>query len=307
MQFTKYHGSGNDFILIDNRHQQWEEFIKTFIPQPVISRLLPKNNKQYSIENKAIFELCHRNFGIGADGLMLLQNCNSADFKMIYYNSDGHLSTMCGNGGRCIAHFAANLTIGTSVNKEKKLTFTAPDGLHYASIDEENNWVELSMNPVHEIHQSIHYPEAFVLNTGSPHFVEFIDYQEHKVATSNQNTDSFIAWAKTVRYNTEFAEAGINVNQIYEINPGHIAIRTYERGVENETLSCGTGVTAAAIAYEYRKLKQSRTPSSSNEPIQPITVTSLGGDLQVRFEFSDQGFSTIVLAGPAVPVFNGDL
>ncbi|MFN5888894.1 MAG: hypothetical protein ACK448_00715, partial [Bacteroidota bacterium] len=145
------------------------------------------------------------------------------------------------------------------------------------------------------------------LNTGSPHFVEFIDYQEHKVATSNQNTDSFIAWAKTVRYNTEFAEAGINVNQIYEINPGHIAIRTYERGVENETLSCGTGVTAAAIAYEYRKLKQSRTPSSSNEPIQPITVTSLGGDLQVRFEFSDQGFSTIVLAGPAVPVFNGDL
>ena len=306
MQFTKYHGSGNDFILIDNRQNQWSDFLTQHQNQSIITEHLPINNKTYSKENITVYELCHRNFGIGADGLMLLQLSEIADFEMVYFNSDGHLSSMCGNGGRCIAHFATKLGLGQENNNKRALSFSAPDGLHHAVIDLTTDWVELSMNPVSEIKQSLNFPTAWVLNTGSPHFVEFLKEEPMDLIPAFRETEAFVRWGKSIRYNEEFAKTGINVNLVNELSQNQISIRTYERGVENETLSCGTGITAAAIAYYQQSSIQSEIKTEQTQPV-VIEVKSRGGDLTVQFDTSNHKFHNIILAGPAVSVFNGEL
>ncbi len=303
MQFTKYHGSGNDFILIDNRQNHWSAFVTQHQNQSIISDHLPNNNKTYSKENSTVYELCHRNFGIGADGLMLLQPSEVADFEMVYFNSDGHLSSMCGNGGRCIAHFAAKLGLGKEKNGKTELTFTAPDGLHHATVDIQKNWVQLTMNPVSEIHRSTNFPNAWVLNTGSPHFVEF-STSETAMRLEN-DVNAFVQWGRNVRYNEEFSKSGINVNLVSELEPQHISIRTYERGVENETLSCGTGITAAAIAYQQENNLKVLNTTAETQPTL-IRVKSRGGNLTVQFNRSEEGFDSIVLSGPVIAVFTGE-
>jgi diaminopimelate epimerase len=303
MQFTKYHGSGNDFILIDNRQNHWSAFVTQHQNQSIISDHLPNNNKTYSKENSTVYELCHRNFGIGADGLMLLQPSEVADFEMVYFNSDGHLSSMCGNGGRCIAHFAAKLGLGKEKNGKTELTFTAPDGLHHATVDIQKNWVQLTMNPVSEIHRSTNFPNAWVLNTGSPHFVEF-STSETAMRLEN-DVNAFVQWGRNVRYNEEFSKSGINVNLVSELEPQHISIRTYERGVENETLSCGTGITAAAIAYQQENNLKILNTIAETQPTL-IRVKSRGGNLTVQFNRSEEGFDCIVLSGPVIAVFTGE-
>lgn len=253
LKFYKYHGAGNDFIIIDDRKS-------TF----------PKQ------DNSLIKKLCNRRFGIGADGLMLLQLTNGYDFKMIYFNADGNESTMCGNGGRCITHFANN--IGLIKNKTN---FLAVDGEHLAEI--EGNIINLQMIDVKEIEK---IGNDFYLHTGSPHYVKFVD-----------NSKDFNVYneGKAIRNSPRFIKEGTNVNFIEQISENEIAIRTYERGVEDETLACGTGVTAAAIVFGLKK------------NINSVKVKALGGELEVKFEKDNATFKNIWLKGPATMVFNGEI
>ena len=233
MEFTfyKYQGTGNDFVIIDNR--------EAFFPK----------------ENTALVaKICDRRFGVGADGLLLLENHHSADFTMVYYNSDGNLSTMCGNGGRCIVHFAQFLGVIS-----QNTVFEAVDGLHEARV--ENDWVSLKMNNIENIKSSENY--AF-LNTGSPHHVEMVSDLESYDVFSN---------GREIR-NEVYGKEGANVNFVEQVESDIFSVRTYERGVEDETLSCGTGVTAVAIAmFESGKTTENK-----------ITLNTPGGQLQVRFE-----------------------
>jgi diaminopimelate epimerase len=251
--FFKYQGTGNDFIMIDNR------------------------NFDFKINAKIIKKLCDRRFGIGADGLILLENDNSSDFKMVYFNADGNESTMCGNGGRCIVAFAKKLNI---INN--KTTFKAIDGLHEAEIDENEN-VHLKMNDVAEISSN---GLSFFLNTGSPHHVEWFE--------NIADLDIKNLGAK-VRYDEIYQPSGCNVNFIQTISDSKIIVRTYERGVEDETLSCGTGVTAAAIAFHFSGKTKSKT----------IEINTLGGSLQVKFNPIDDRYEDVFLVGPATFVFEG--
>lgn len=247
----KYQGTGNDFILLDNREN-------------TIS-LIPEH----------INWLCNRNFGIGADGLMLLELTPDADFKMVYYNNDGKESSMCGNGGRCIVAFAKLLGLVTDTTK-----FLAIDGLHDAIIKSDN--ISLKMNDVRHIEIGEDY---FYLNTGSPHYVKLV---------SDLKTVDVVAEARKTRYNKRFIEEGTNVNFI-ECIDNELLVRTYERGVENETLSCGTGVTAAAIIAS---LKGISTDKNS------CVIKTLGGTLHVTFDkVLDSTFYNIWLEGPANFVF----
>jgi diaminopimelate epimerase len=253
--FYKYQGTGNDFILIDNRRNLFKA-------------------DQASIER-----LCHRRFGIGADGLILLENEPSFDFKMVYFNSDGKPSSMCGNGGRCIVAFARFLgAAGTNCR------FLAVDGEHLASIEGDN--VSLKMKDVDVIEKGDGY---FWLDTGSPHYVKSIKEIE--------KFDVFKE-GRAIRYNERFKEKGTNVNFI-ESYPDHIFVRTYERGVEDETYSCGTGVTAAGIVASLEGI--STTPTECK-------VRTIGGDLKVSFKkVDDSGYRDIWLTGPAVQVFKGEV
>jgi len=331
MKFTKYHGTGNDFILIDNRQKQWENFVSRFEVQPVVLSQIPVNNKTYSKENIAVFELCHRYFGIGADGLMLLQPHAELDFEMVYFNSDGQPSSMCGNGGRCIAHFAASLgichrTLENNQNRDEcSVAFWAPDGKHSAQIKVKEQRVSLSMNPVTSVESYPQLQNSWVLNTGSPHFIALLNSGELESDLFNNDRDeSFVTWAKSIRYNSDFSSQGINVNRVLRIGEAEIAMRTYERGVENETLSCGTGVTAAAIASFYSTLKSDKdkshvhvvnnnaghalhTPEFSH-PAFPITIAVItkGGELSVSFNYVGNGkFEDVQLTGPVMPIFSG--
>ena len=212
IQFFKYQGTGNDFILIDNRQE-----------------IFSKN------DTKLIQQLCDRRFGIGADGLILLENDKISDFKMVYYNSDGNESSMCGNGGRCIVAFAKQLNV-----IENETTFIAVDGEHYAKISAEGI-VSLQMKNVDEIKMASDY---VFLNTGSPHHITLVeDVKSVPVKEIGSQT----------RYSNLYGKAGSNVNFVEMISDSLFAVRTYERGVEDETLSCGTGVSAGAAAADHRR------------------------------------------------------
>ncbi len=252
--FYKYQGTGNDFILLDNR----------------------KNTIHLNREQVAL--LCHRRFGIGADGLMLLELQEGFDFKMVYFNSDGNESSMCGNGGRCITAFAKKL--GLINNKAK---FIATDGEHFATLEDE--LVRLKMNDVNTIEENTGF---FFLNTGSPHYVKFVKDIEYFPVVEE---------GKKVRYSERFKKEGTNVNFI-ENTSDALFVRTYERGVEDETYSCGTGVTAAALVAAI-----SGKSTSSNS----CAIQTLGGRLRVNFNrISPRHFTDIWLEGPATFVFEGD-
>lgn len=252
LHFYKYQGAGNDFILADNR------------------------DKNIHLNRQQVAFLCDRHFGIGADGLMLLEPAGGYDFRMVYYNSDGNESTMCGNGGRCITAFAKKLGI-----IQDACNFVAIDGPHHAVIDKQG-LVHLGMQDVHHIA----FQDGFtILNTGSPHYVLPVDDVD--------NTDVFTC-GREIRNTEIYQPKGINVNFVQDTGEA-IKVRTYERGVENETLSCGTGVTACAIATVHRATGNFDRP-----------VITPGGRLRVTFRKSSPESATeVVLIGPAELVFEG--
>lgn len=258
ISFKKYHGSGNDFIMIDARKQIFPE-------SPDI-----------------IADLCDRHFGIGADGLILLKEVGGFDFSMHYFNADGHEAGMCGNGGRCITAFAHKLGLF-----EKKTHFLACDGEHRAIIVSESGnetEVNLTMKPVSANDWD---DNTIFLDTGSPHYV----LHEKNIAETNVAVEG-----KRLRNDNRFAAfGGTNVDFIEEVD-GILNIRTYERGVEAETLSCGTGVTAAALAWALKHSVQS-----------PVQVKTPGGELRVYFEKTENQFDNIWLEGPARFVFQGEI
>ena len=254
MSFHKYQGTGNDFIIFDNR-----------------ALFFPKKN------NVLISTLCDRHFGIGADGLILLENDKNSDFKMVYFNADGNESTMCGNGGRCIVAFAKKLQLFN-----KKTSFLAIDGLHYATIDHSS--VSLQMIDVSEVRISEH---SIFVDTGSPHHIEIVDDLDNFPVVEQAR--------KIINYN--YSIEGCNVNFVEQLNDKTFKVRTYERGVEDETLACGTGVTAVAIAMH----KINKTNSNH------IKLNVLGGNLEVKFIAKKDSYSNIVLSGPAQFVFKGTL
>ncbi|WP_187477988.1 diaminopimelate epimerase [Amniculibacterium sp. G2-70] len=249
-KFYKFQGTGNDFIMIDNR-----------------DLIFPKNTE-------TIARLCDRRFGIGGDGLILLENEKGYDFKMVYYNSDGNESTMCGNGGRCLVAFAYMLDIF-----EEQCHFIAIDGPHDASID--NGLVQLKMIDVDTVED---FEGNTVLNTGSPHFVQRVE---------NLKDYEVFAKGKAIRNSEKFLKEGINVNFVEILAENQLFVRTYERGVEDETYSCGTGVTASAISY------------LRNKNMNEVKVKVLGGNLKVRLEKDGDSFKNIWLEGPAKLVFEG--
>lgn len=255
LQFYKYQGTGNDFVIADNRKGEYN-----------------------SISNDQVRRLCDRRFGIGADGFMLLNEKTGYDFEMKYYNADGNPGSMCGNGGRCIAKFAYNLGIRRPVYR-----ILASDGLHEAKIDSDGT-VSLKMKDVNIIKK---FHNDFIVDTGSPHYI--------KMVTNAMDVDVYKK-GQEIRNSKEFIDEGINVNFVEQLDePDEIIVRTYERGVENETYSCGTGVTAAAITCYHNE-------NGFNE----VKVKTIGGKLRVEFDRVNDGqFKEIWLCGPAEKVYEG--
>lgn len=251
--FYKYQGTGNDFVVVDNRTLFFEKDQADFIKL-----------------------CCDRKFGIGADGLILLENHSTADFKMVYFNADGHQSSMCGNGGRCIVHFAKHLGI-----IDRHATFEAIDGLHKAEVLDDNI-ISLKMNDVDNIEQ---IGDGLFLNTGSPHHVAIVK--------DLQNFDVYLQ-GKELRHNC-YGKAGANINFVEQKNDDTFAVRTYERGVENETLSCGTGVTAVAVAmFDKGLTDRSR-----------VNLETPGGTLTVSFTKKENCYENIYLTAHVGLVFKG--
>ena len=260
LKFSKYQGAGNDFILVDNR-----------------------SGKFSTLNPKQIAMLCNRHFGIGADGVIFIQHSRNSDFEMVYFNADGRIGSMCGNGARCAVLFSKQIGVAG-----KKTQFMAYDGLHTAKINAVNNLsraiVSVSMSDVLEIKK---HNGNFVLNTGSPHYVKFVDDTE-KIDVVKEG--------RRIRNNSTFKAKGINVNFVAYKNKAS-NIRTYERGVEDETLACGTGsVAAALICYVTDNLKP------------PISLKTYGGDyLTVNFEVENQKVKNLSLTGPAKIIFEGSI
>jgi len=254
VQFYKYQGTGNDFIIFDNR-----------------------KNEYNFLNSDQIRRLCDRRFGIGADGLMLLNEKEGYDFEMKYFNADGGESSMCGNGGRCMTQFAYDLGIHRTTYK-----FLAIDGPHEAGIDTEGS-ISLKMKDVNDV-KRIH--SDYVLDTGSPHYVKLVsDVMNFDVTKKGHE----------LRYSKEYEKEGINVNFVEQVSDDKIIVRTYERGVEGETYSCGTGVTAAALICYHNE-------NGFNE----VEVKTLGGNLSVEFVRVEEGhFREIWLRGPVEKVFEG--
>jgi diaminopimelate epimerase len=256
IEFFKYQGTGNDFILLDNRERFYD-----------------------NITTREVNFLCHRRFGIGADGLMMLNEKTGFDFEMKYFNSDGKTSSMCGNGGRCMLKFASMLGL-----KKSKYIFSAVDGVHEGEIDL-NGEVRLKMKDVSGVVFSYTH---YTLNTGSPHYVKNVPDVQHL---------DVVKEGREIRNSKEFAEEGINVNFVEVIDDDTIYVRTYERGVEDETLSCGTGVTASALISAH-----------NDNGFNRVEVKTKGGELSVEFEkISDKAFTNIWLCGPAEFVFKGEV
>ena len=256
MHFYKYQGTGNDFVILDNRNWSYT-----------------------ALTVEKVKALCDRRFGIGADGLMLLNTKSGYDFEMKYYNSDGRESTMCGNGGRCLVKFAYDL----GIHKDEYF-FIATDGPHQARIDDDGT-VSLKMKDVAGIRD---YHNDFILDTGSPHYIKMVsDVMDYDVFRKGME----------IRYSTDFAKEGINVNFVEQKRVDEIIVRTYERGVEDETLSCGTGVTASALACYHNEMGYN-----------DVRVVTKGGKLRVEFDrIGENTFENIWLCGPASKVYEGDI
>lgn len=256
LRFSKFHGTGNDFIIIDNR----------------------KGNIRLSADE--IMLLCNRRFGVGADGLIMLERTVSGGYRMRYYNSDGHEATMCGNGGRCLAAWAVMKGIATDT-----MTFMAADGSHSAIVktcSPGSYDVVLTLNDVTDFQK---FDDGYFVNTGSPHFVRFVEDVDNIDVVVN---------GRQMRHDERFQPGGVNVNFV-ALGEEHIRVRTYERGVEAETLSCGTGVTASAIA------SMLALGSHKNK----WNIQTLGGQLAVEAGFTGKIFSNVILSGPAQLVFKG--
>jgi diaminopimelate epimerase len=256
LEFYKYQGTGNDFVMIDNR-----------------SKTFPKENTEL------VAHLCNRRFGIGADGLILLETDTETDFRMVYYNSDGNLSSMCGNGGRCLVAFAKKLNL-----IQKETTFVATDGLHYATVADDGI-VSLQMIDVAAIKNTSEYS---YLNTGSPHHVQLVDNLEQYNVKEN---------GAAIRYGNLYGKEGSNINFVKKINENTFSLRTYERGVEDETLACGTGATAVAIAMN----------AIGQTDLNVINLNVEGGKLTVSFEKGNGKYTNVFLKGPAEFVFKGTI
>jgi diaminopimelate epimerase len=255
LKFYKYQGTGNDFVMIDNRDLSF-----------------PNQNI------KLIANLCDRKFGIGADGLILLQNHSNSDFEMVYFNADGSTSTMCGNGGRCIVAFAKFLKI-----IENETTFMASDGLHFAKIDQNN--IALQMIDVENV--AVHKNYTY-LYTGSPH---------HIILSDNISKINVKEEGAKIRFSNLYGNAGCNINFVEKFNENSFNLRTYERGVEDETLSCGTGATAAAIAMFHNGLASQKS----------ININVLGGKLKIEFQVENKIYTNVFLKGEALHVFSGTI
>lgn len=259
IHFHKYQGAGNDFIMIDNRDENLS-----------------------ATDEKSIRFLCNRKFGIGADGLIFIQNSKLADFEMVYFNSNGKIGSMCGNGARCTVAYAARLDIV----KGMQTNFYAYDGIHKGII-EKSGRVKVTMADVKKVEvKAGHY----ILDTGSPHYVRFVK-ELSKVNVKEEG--------RKIRCNKIYKEKGINVNFAELKKDGEISMRTYERGVEKETLSCGTGTVAVAIAVSLKK--------KSMESHQSYPIRATGGELNVSFERVKTVFKNIWLEGPTEKVFEGEL
>ncbi len=259
IQFHKYQGAGNDFVMIDNRDENLS-----------------------ATDEKSIRLLCNRKFGIGADGLIFIQNSDHADFEMVYFNSNGKIGSMCGNGARCTVLYAARLDIV----KGMQTSFFAYDGIHKGII-EKSGRVKVTMSDVKKVEVKA---GRYILDTGSPHYVTFVkDISDVNVKEEGRK----------IRYNKTFKEKGINVNFVELDKDGKISMRTYERGVENETLSCGTGTVAVAIAVSLKR------KNKNTEQSYPIQAT--GGELNVSFEKVRNTFKNIWLEGPVEKVFEGEM
>jgi len=254
-QFYKYEGCGNDFVIVDERI------------------------KELKLTESQIVTLCDRRFGIGADGILLLRNHPEYDFQMIYYNADGSRATMCGNGARCLSAFAHKINaIGV------KGKFIADDGPHSTEI----LWIEDAVTQVaitmKDATPDQSTEEHVFINTGTPHYVLFVE---------DINAIDVVATGRKIRYDQQYAPVGTNVNFV-QLTPKEILVRTYEKGVEDETLACGTGVTASAMAAALKTGKNA------------FDVKVKGGHLHVSFIRKDNAFTHVVLTGPARLVFQGE-
>ncbi|MEN8200981.1 MAG: diaminopimelate epimerase [Bacteroidota bacterium] len=258
VHFSKYHGTGNDFVIIDGRDQDTSHFTSGLIHR-----------------------LCDRRFGIGSDGLIILEEGDLADFKMRYFNADGREGSMCGNGGRCITAFAHHLGICGS-----EAAFEGMDGMHSASLLP-NGDIRLKLKDVNAIKPD---EDGYLLDTGSPHFVKFVNGLDQLDVAQE---------GKEIRHQARFDPGGVNVNFVETgSNPGQISVRTFERGVEAETYSCGTGVTAAAICSYFRQ----------KTDIISYDIQTRGGNLNVSFSVQNHSnFTNVYLTGPVIQVYNGSM
>ena len=255
IKFQKYQGTGNDFIIINN------------------------NRLSFPNKNKDLIRcLCDRKFGIGSDGLILINPSEKTDFEMIYFNSDGNLGSMCGNGARCSVKFAQNQKIIKS-----NTIFNACDGNHNATINKD--LITLSMKSVDKIKT---FNNDLFLDTGSPHYIRIVE-----------NIEDFDVYneGKLIRNSSEFKDEGVNVNFVQIISENEFSVRTFERGVEDETLSCGTGVTAVALAMFHLKKTNSKK----------LKIKTRGGELTVEFNNSENGYSEIYLTGSVKMIFSGEI
>lgn len=256
INFYKYQGTGNDFVILDNR-----------------------NGTYSGITKEQINQLCKRRFGVGADGLMLLNSHAGYDFEMKYFNADGAEGSMCGNGGRCLVKFAHHMGI-----HKNTYHFIASDGAHEAEIDDDGK-VSLKMQNVKSV---TNQNGDFIVNTGSPHLI--------KMVTDLQAIDVFKK-GREIRNSADFITEGINVNFVEPKSDHEIAVRTYERGVEDETWSCGTGVTAAALVSYHNEIGYN-----------DVTVFTKGGKLVVEYDrLGDESYENIFLCGPAELVFEATI
>ncbi len=251
VKFYKYQGTGNDFIMIDDRHQDFD------------------------LNKETIGKWCDRRFGIGADGVILLRNHKTCDFEMVYFNPDGSQS-LCGNGSRCAVRLAHDLGM-----VDRQCTFQAVDGEHRGLIDGDTISIQMQ-----DVGRPLEIEGEYFIDTGSPHHIKMVN----EVAKVDVQVEG-----KSIRHSKPYQPGGTNVNFVQPVN-GEVLVRTFERGVEDETLSCGTGVTAVALVM------------ASMGGTSPVKVKAKGGDLLVSFiRQPDDSFCEIYLSGPAEKVFEGTI